>query len=100
MTDGGLVVRGVTVKRRGRPVLSDVAFEATPASLLAILGPNGAGKSTLLKTLAGLLDHAGQIGLAGVDLAALSRRERARRIAYVPQHSALDSPMPVRDVVA
>ncbi len=52
----------------------------------ALIGPNGSGKSTLLRAAAGLLrTSAGQIELAGAALDALRPRERARRVALVPQ---------------
>jgi iron complex transport system ATP-binding protein len=54
--------------------------------VLALLGPNGSGKTTLLKTLLGLLAPlAGEARIDGRSLASYSIRERARRIAYVPQ---------------
>jgi iron complex transport system ATP-binding protein len=68
--------------------------------VVALLGPNGAGKSTLLKTLAGLLPFSGELRLDGREASRLDRAERARLLAYVPQHSALDAALPARDVVA
>jgi iron complex transport system ATP-binding protein len=95
-----LEARGVSVTRGPRLVLDDVSFTAGRGSVLAVLGPNGAGKSTLLKAIAGLLPYRGGLRLGGEDAAALSRRDRARRVAYVPQHSALEAALPVREVVA
>src|SRR5262249_47196206 len=47
---------------------------------------NGGGKTTLLKTLIGLLPpRGGEVQLDGKRLDLYSIRERARRIAYVPQ---------------
>jgi iron complex transport system ATP-binding protein len=66
----------------------------------ALCGPNGAGKSTALKALAGLLPSEGSIEVLGRPLAQLTRRERAQRLAYVPQQSLLQSAIAVREVVA
>jgi putative ABC transport system ATP-binding protein len=58
--------------------------------LVAIMGPSGSGKSTLL-TIAGSLEEAssGQVLVDGVDLATISRSDRAmlrrRSIGYVFQ---------------
>jgi iron complex transport system ATP-binding protein len=95
-----LEVRALTLARGPRTLLQDVSTQVSEGEVLALVGPNGAGKSTLMKAIAGILPHQGEVLLNGTPARALSRRERARRLAYVPQHSALDAPMPVRDVVA
>jgi len=96
----GLRARGLRVTLGGRTVLRDVDLEAHPGEVLALLGPNGAGKSTLLKALAGLLPYKGRVEIAETDVAALSPRNRARRISYVPQRSLLRSALSVEEVVA
>lgn len=54
--------------------------------LLTLIGPNGSGKTTLLKLFGGLLTPlSGDIRIGARDLRRLSHRERARRIALVPQ---------------
>jgi putative ABC transport system ATP-binding protein len=66
----------------------DLAVER--GELVAIMGPSGSGKSTLL-TIAGSLEEAtsGQVLVDGVDLATVSRSDRAklrrRTIGYVFQ---------------
>jgi iron complex transport system ATP-binding protein len=92
--------QGLSVTLEGRRVLEAVDFDAKRGEVIAIVGPNGAGKSTLLRALAGLLPYRGTIRVDGRDGAALSPRERARLIAFVPQQTQLRAPMPVRDVVA
>jgi iron complex transport system ATP-binding protein len=68
--------------------------------ILGVLGPNGAGKSTLLKATAGVFPWTGTLRLGGQEARALPSRERARLVSYVPQHSALEAALPVREVVA
>ena len=96
----GLRARGLSVTLGGRTVLHDVDLEAHPGEVLALLGPNGAGKSTLLKALAGLLPYEGRVEIAETEVAALSPRDRARRVSYVPQRSLLRSALSVEEVVA
>jgi iron complex transport system ATP-binding protein len=101
MADGACIeVHGLTVRRGNHILLNRVSFCLSGSQVVALLGPNGAGKSTLLKTLAGLLPFSGDLRLAGREASRLDRQERARLVAYVPQHSALDAALPVRDVVA
>jgi len=70
-----------------RPLVIDNVSVRVPAGgLVGILGPNGSGKTTLLKLLSGtLVPASGSVALDGRPLASLSRRDRARRIAIVPQ---------------
>jgi putative ABC transport system ATP-binding protein len=70
--------------------LSAVDLSVDRGELVAIMGPSGSGKSTLL-TIAGSLEEAtsGQVLVDGVDLATVSRSDRARMrrrsIGYVFQ---------------
>ncbi|UCM86546.1 ABC transporter ATP-binding protein [Streptomyces marincola] len=69
-------------RRPGTAVLRDIHLTAHAGELITLLGPNGAGKSTLLRTLAGAQPPlAGRVLLDGQDMAALSPRQRARRLA-------------------
>lgn len=87
--------------RRGRRVLfSRLDLSAAPGSLLRVLGANGAGKTTLLRVLLGLREpDAGRVMLDARSVAGLSARERAARMAYVPQRSRMAFAFTVREVV-
>jgi iron complex transport system ATP-binding protein len=66
----------------------------------ALIGPNGGGKTTLLRLAAGLLrPSAGRILFQGSELADVSRRELARRIALVPQHLEIPFSFTVQQIV-
>jgi ABC-type cobalamin/Fe3+-siderophores transport system ATPase subunit len=96
----GLSARGVVVQLGGRTILDGVDLEASSGVVTAIVGPNGSGKTTLLRALAGLIPFAGEVRSGAVDLRALPPAERARRVAYLPQNSALSAMLSVRQVVA
>lgn len=98
---GGAMVEldAVTVRFAGR---DRAAVDAVSASVgagewVGLIGANGAGKSTLLRTVAGLVDHEGSVRLAGRAAGGLSRRERARAVAFVPQSPELPADMSVFD---
>jgi len=73
--------------------LADVTARIPRAGVFGILGPNGSGKTTLLKLLAGSLRPTrGRVLFGKEDVAAIPRRQLARRMAVVPQetHPAFD----------
>ena len=70
-----------------RPVLSGASLELDQGEVGILLGKNGSGKTTLFKNLLNIeKPQTGTITFDGEDLLKMRRRERARRIAYVPQH--------------
>jgi len=84
----------------GPAVLHDLGLTVDRGELVGLVGPNGSGKSTLLRLVAGLeRTTAGDVRLDGGPLSALSRREIARRVAYVPQDFDLAFTFTVREVV-
>ena len=96
-----LNAEAVTVEMRGRAILRDVTLALAPGERVALVGPNGAGKSTLLRAMAGTLKPtAGRVLLGGLPIAGLERSEVARRLAVVPQQTALPFAMKVEAVVA
>ena len=73
--------------RNGNPVLSGASLELNRGEVGILLGKNGSGKTTLFKNILGIeKPQSGEIVFEGENLLRMNRRERARRIAYVPQH--------------
>lgn len=73
--------------KRSPPVLKGVSLSLEAGEIGIILGKNGSGKTTLFKNILGINDpDGGSILFEGENLLKMSKKERARRIAYVPQH--------------
>ena len=71
-----------------KEVLKDITFNAKSGEALGLLGRNGSGKSTFLKALVGIIPYGGHAILDKTETSSMSHRERARRIAYLPQQLA------------
>ncbi len=72
--------------KRSTPVLNDISLELRNGEIGILLGKNGSGKTTLFKNILGInTPNSGSILFDGEELLKMPRRERARRIAYVPQ---------------
>lgn len=81
-------------------IVHHAACEIVTGQVVALLGANGAGKTTLLKTAIGLLPRiSGSVWLGDQPLSALSPRQRARRVAWVPQQSDPSWHYTVRELI-
>lgn len=98
MTD--LVLDNLAVTTGGKTRLQPLSATIRPGQIVAVVGANGAGKSTLLRAIAALVATEGVAQYDGRTLAALTPRDRARIIGYVPQAHVAAWSMPVRDMVA
>jgi iron complex transport system ATP-binding protein len=71
--------------------VAGISLRLARGEVVGVIGPNAAGKSTLARLCCGLLTpQQGSVSLQGELLARLSRRERARRVAFLPQHPPHD----------
>jgi ABC-type cobalamin/Fe3+-siderophores transport system ATPase subunit len=71
--------------------VAGISLRLARGEVVGVIGPNAAGKSTLARLCCGLLmPQQGSVSLQGELLARLSRRERARRVAFLPQHPPHD----------
>lgn len=73
-------------------ILKDFSLRVEERSKTALVGPNGAGKTSLLKCILGLYPSSSNIYIDGERLETISAKNRAVKMAYVPQAvSALPS---------
>ncbi|HLI56813.1 MAG TPA: ABC transporter ATP-binding protein, partial [Actinomycetota bacterium] len=99
MTAPAVAISDLTVTIDGVRLLRTPEASVASGEWLGVIGPNGAGKTTLLRCIAGSCAYAGSVRLGGLEAAALSSRERARRVAVVPQHPVFPPGVAVADYV-
>ena len=86
-TRGDVALSHVTFGYGEKPVLRDFSMSVRQGEQATLIGRTGAGKSTVFKLLLGLYQpEAGTVTIGGVDVSAISDRERRRCIGCVEQH--------------
>ncbi len=80
-----MTFRGISVKRSGKQVLSDINFTLDNHKITAVLGRNGCGKSTLISCVTCSVRYVGEILYNDQNTALMPPKERARLIAILPQ---------------
>ena len=101
--DEVIELAGVTVRREGRRLLSDVTWNTSRGEHWALLGANGAGKTTLLQLVLGYLwPTAGAVRVLGQRYGACDVREVRKRVGFVSSsmEARLDEGQTAQEVVA
>lgn len=92
--------KGLTLSYGKKPVFSNLDLLIPQGKITVFIGSNGCGKSTLLRSLARLLKpQEGSIILDGSDIAKLSSKEVARRLAILPQGPIAPEGLSVQQLV-
>lgn len=85
---------------RGRAIVEGLSASLSGGRLTVLLGPNAAGKSTLMRLMLGQLKPwEGVVSVCGRPVSALSVRERAAMVSYVPQRATVGFAYTVEEVV-
>lgn len=102
--DNAIVVRGVTKRFHGTPVLENLDLDILRGETMVVLGRSGTGKSVLLKHLNALLrPDAGTIHVGGVEVTTMTEAELVdvrRGIGMLFQGGALFDSLTIADNVA
>lgn len=95
-----LQVRDLQSGYDSKVVVRGANFGIGRGEVVCVLGSNGCGKTTILKSLLGFLKpFSGVVTIDGQDVLAMNERERAMRMAYIPQAHTPPFPFTVADVV-
>ncbi len=89
----------LSVSIGNKEILSPLNLSAAKPQLIGLIGPNGAGKSTLLKSMAGVQSFNGRMTIDGIDSKNGSKKQRAQRIAYMPQERQVYWSLTVEEIV-
>lgn len=81
-------------------IIKDLAITIPKGEITVLIGANGCGKSTLLKSLARILrPHRGAVFLDGKEIAQLSTKEVAKKLAILPQSPEIPEGLTVFQLV-
>nr|WP_225877797.1 ABC transporter ATP-binding protein [Alkalibacter mobilis] len=95
-----LSLKNITVAYGDKIILENLNVEINKGEFVSIIGPNGTGKSTLIKAITDLIDvKNGVICIDGRKNSNISRKERAKLIAVVPQEFNIDFDFNAFDIV-
>jgi len=95
-----LAIADLEVELGDTDVLEGVSLTVERGELVGLVGPNGAGKTTLLRAARGTLTpDAGRVAVDGDPVESLSAKAVGRRVATVPQDTAVSFAFSVREIV-
>lgn len=94
-----LEIKDLSLSLGKKRILSNINFSLKKGEILCILGKNGSGKSSLLKCILGIWEYSGAVCVEGKNIANLSHKARARRLAYLPQSCNIAFPFSLFEVV-
>lgn len=81
-------------------IINGVNLDIEKGKFVSIVGPNGSGKSTLLKIMTSInKPQNGQVLIENKNISEMSRKEIAKKLAVVPQNTAMEFDYKVIDVV-
>ncbi|MDO5696042.1 MAG: ABC transporter ATP-binding protein [Eubacteriales bacterium] len=85
---------------RGHDIVRGASCTLYPGRFTIVLGANGCGKTTFLKSVLGLMPvRRGRVRCGDNDLLVMTEKERAKRVAYIPQEHSVPYPFQIEDVV-
>lgn len=93
-----ITARGLSVRRGGVAVLSDIDVDVAPGTVVGLMGPSGSGKSTLIRAIVGVQRHVtGELTVLSLPAGAPPLR---RRVGYVTQAPSVYDDLTVHANVA
>lgn len=83
-----------------KDIFKNLNFEVEKGEIFCLVGPNGCGKTTLIEATLGINKlKSGSIYLDVKNIINISHKQRAKQLAYIPQHMESTFPYTVKDMV-
>lgn len=95
----GLKLQNISVCYGERKILKELNLEIPKGEFCGLLGLNGSGKTTLLHAACGFLPMQGDCYVDEENCKNLNERQRARKIAFIPQNCSLTGGRAALEVV-
>lgn len=95
-----LIIEKLSLSYHQKKIIEQLDLAFIKGKISVIIGANGCGKSTLLKGISRILKKdTGVVYLENTDMAQLSNRTIAKKLAYLPQSASAPEDATVRDIV-
>ncbi|MDY6064913.1 MAG: ABC transporter ATP-binding protein [Finegoldia sp.] len=95
----GLKLQNISVSYGNNRILKNLNIEVAQGEFCGLLGLNGSGKTTLLHAICGFLPMNGECYVNGENCKSINERQRARKIAFIPQSCSLTGGIKAIEVV-
>lgn len=97
----GIEARELKVGYGDKIAIENASLKIEYGEIVSIIGPNGSGKSTLVKALSGYLKpKSGKVFLDARDMATISGKDLAKKIAVLPQFKSTPDDISVETLVS
>lgn len=94
-----LEIKNLNFKLKDKIILNNINLKLKDNKITVMIGKNGSGKSTIIKAINRLIKYDGLINLDGCNILEYKSREKAQKIAILPQHLEI-VPITVNDLVS
>ena len=96
-----MIIKELTKKYDGKPVVDSVSFEIPKGKVLSLIGPNGAGKSTVMGIISRLIARdEGLVDFNGKDIGRWKSRELSKKLAILTQSNNIQMKLTVQELVS
>ena len=96
-----MIIKELTKKYDGKPVVDSVSFEIPKGKVLSLIGPNGAGKSTVMGIISRLVARdEGLVDFHGKDIGKWKSKELAKKLAILTQTNHIQMKLTVQELAA